>query len=205
VTPDPLTGRTVVTNLRLPGQYDERLLWSLGLQGPYYNWNRWYLPGMGRYLKLDPIALGGGFNGEWGPDWYNYGPGNPLSNIDPTGEFDNGSCPGCEDTCCCAAVKFGPDACPGAPPPKPSPKPGPKPAPPEKPILPPPLPPDDCDDECEDNYRACIAVAGTPGVGKYISAGDRVQCERDCRFGNGVPKGTWPSRTQCDYKHAGYN
>jgi hypothetical protein len=26
----------VVTNLRLPGQYDERLLASVGLQGPYY-------------------------------------------------------------------------------------------------------------------------------------------------------------------------
>ncbi len=51
---DPLSGRTVVTNLRLPGQYDERLLGSLGLQGPYYNWNRWYLPGVGRYLELDP-------------------------------------------------------------------------------------------------------------------------------------------------------
>jgi hypothetical protein len=29
-----------VTSLRLPGQYDERLFGSLGLQGPYYNWNR---------------------------------------------------------------------------------------------------------------------------------------------------------------------
>jgi len=48
-----------VTNLRLPGQYDERLLGSMGLQGPYYNWNRWYLPGVGRYLELDPLALTG--------------------------------------------------------------------------------------------------------------------------------------------------
>jgi len=48
---DPLSGQVVVTNLRLPGQYDERLLGSLGLQGPYYNWNRWYLPGVGRYLE----------------------------------------------------------------------------------------------------------------------------------------------------------
>jgi RHS repeat-associated protein len=72
-TPDPLSGGTVVTNLRLPGQYDERLLGSLGLQGP-----RWYLPGVGRYLELDPIALAGGFNGAYGPDWYNYAYGNPL-------------------------------------------------------------------------------------------------------------------------------
>jgi len=85
VTPDPLTGRTVVTNVRLPGQYDERLLGSLGLQGPYYNWNRWYLPGAGRYLELDAIAVGGGLNGEWGPDWYAYALGNPLIYVDPFG------------------------------------------------------------------------------------------------------------------------
>jgi RHS repeat-associated protein len=84
-TPDPETGKTVVTNLRLPGQYDERLLGTLGLQGPYYNWNRWYLPSVGRYLELDPIAKAGGFNGEYGPDWYGYAEGNPLSNIDPWG------------------------------------------------------------------------------------------------------------------------
>jgi len=82
---DPLSGRTVVTNLRLPGQYDERLLGSVGLQGPYYNWNRWYLPGVGRYLELDPIALRGGRNGPHGPDWYGYGYGNPLRYDDPTG------------------------------------------------------------------------------------------------------------------------
>jgi RHS repeat-associated protein len=75
----------VATNLRLPGQYDERLLGSLGLQGPYYNWNRWYLPGVGRYLELDPIALQGGLNGEYGPDWYSYAQGNPLIRLDPTG------------------------------------------------------------------------------------------------------------------------
>jgi RHS repeat-associated protein len=82
-TTDPLSGRVVVTNLRLPGQYDERLLGSLGLQGPYYNWNRWYLPGVGRYLELDPTALGGGLNGRGAPDWYNYSLGNPLGFIDP--------------------------------------------------------------------------------------------------------------------------
>jgi len=74
-----------VTNLRLPGQYDERLLGSLGLQGPYYNWNRWYLPGVGRYLELDPIALEGMMNTEYGPDWYNYALGNPLSYYDADG------------------------------------------------------------------------------------------------------------------------
>ncbi len=84
-TADPLSGQTVVTNVRFPGQYDERLLGSLGIQGPYYNWNRWYLPGVGRYLELDPLALQGKFNGSHGPDWYNYVEDNPLSYIDPFG------------------------------------------------------------------------------------------------------------------------
>jgi RHS repeat-associated protein len=86
---DPLSGRTVVTNLRLPGQYDERLLQAgLGLAGPYYNWNRWYLPSIGRYLEPDPLALRGLFNGEFGPDWYNYASGNPLRRSDPFGLTD---------------------------------------------------------------------------------------------------------------------
>jgi RHS repeat-associated protein len=82
---DPATGATVVTDLRLPGQYDERLLGSVGLQGPYYNWNRWYLPGIGRYLELDPIAMKGGMNGQYGPDWYSYANGNPLRYWDSNG------------------------------------------------------------------------------------------------------------------------
>jgi RHS repeat-associated protein len=83
---DPLSGKTVVTNLRLPGQYDERLLASVGLQGPYYNWNRWYLPGVGRYLELDPLAMNGDLNGFGAPDWYIYALGNPLTYTDPNGE-----------------------------------------------------------------------------------------------------------------------
>jgi RHS repeat-associated protein len=75
----------VVTNLRLPGQYDERLLAGIGIQGPYQNWNRWYLPSMGRYMELDPIAARGGFNGFYGPSWYGYAEGNPLGAIDPDG------------------------------------------------------------------------------------------------------------------------
>jgi RHS repeat-associated protein len=84
---DPANGRMVVTNLRLPGQYDERLLAGMGIQGPYYNWNRWYLPTLGRFMELDPIAMGGGFNGPYGPNWYGYAEGNPLTSIDPTGLF----------------------------------------------------------------------------------------------------------------------
>jgi RHS repeat-associated protein len=74
-----------VTNLRLPGQYDERLLGPLGLQGPYYHWNRWYLPGVGRYLEPDPLALAGYFNTPHGVDWYGYAFQNPLRYTDPTG------------------------------------------------------------------------------------------------------------------------
>jgi RHS repeat-associated protein len=78
----------VVTNLRLPGQYDERLFAAAGitgLQGPYYNWNRWYLPSMGRYLELDPVALRGRFNGRFGPDWYGYALQNATRFVDPLG------------------------------------------------------------------------------------------------------------------------
>jgi RHS repeat-associated protein len=80
--------RPIVTNLRLPGQYDERLFAAAGLsglQGPYYNWNRWYLPGLGRYLELDPVALDGEFSGPLGPEWYAYAGDNPLRFVDPAG------------------------------------------------------------------------------------------------------------------------
>jgi RHS repeat-associated protein len=82
---DPLSGKTVVTNLRLPGQYDERLLAGLGLQGPYYNWYRWYLPSVGRYMELDPWTLAGGFSNPFGVDWYGYANQNPMRWIDPIG------------------------------------------------------------------------------------------------------------------------
>jgi hypothetical protein len=80
----------VVTNLRLPGQYDERLLGSLGLQGPYYNWNRWFLPGMGRYLELDPLDLRGfgDARGRYAPmstEWFTYGQATPMRLADPAG------------------------------------------------------------------------------------------------------------------------
>jgi RHS repeat-associated protein len=101
-TPDPETGKTVVTNLRLPGQYDERLLGSLGLQGPYYNWNRWYLPSAGRYLELDPIALAGGFNGFYGPNWYGYAEGNPLRYVDWDGLLPGSPYPTPDEAGACA-------------------------------------------------------------------------------------------------------
>ncbi|HET6414316.1 MAG TPA: hypothetical protein VFG53_19865 [Anaeromyxobacter sp.] len=89
-----------MTNLRLPGQYDERLLGNLGLQGPYYNWNRWYLPAVGRYMELDPLLLSpraidllpSKARQAFGegellnvPSWYGYAGENPLTYVDPTG------------------------------------------------------------------------------------------------------------------------
>jgi len=98
---DPLSSQKVVTNLRLPGQYDERLFQMAGInmQGPYYNWNRWYLPSIGRYLGLDPLALNGSINGAGFPDWYNYADGNPLRNTDRDG------------TQAAAAAEWGAGAC----------------------------------------------------------------------------------------------
>ncbi len=62
---------TVVSNLRLPGQYyDEET-------GLYYNLNRYYDPKTGRYLQPDPA--GDGLNP------YLYAGANPVNAIDPNG------------------------------------------------------------------------------------------------------------------------
>ena len=62
---------TVTNNLRFPGQYYDT---ETGL---HYNWNRYYDPETGRYMRIDPV-------GE-GLNLYLYVQNNPLKYIDPRG------------------------------------------------------------------------------------------------------------------------
>jgi len=64
---------TISNNLRFPGQYED------AESGLYYNFNRYYNPKTGRYLRKDPIGLRGGMN------LFVYALNNPVSLIDPSG------------------------------------------------------------------------------------------------------------------------
>ena len=65
----------ITVNLRYAGQYADT---ETGL---YYNGFRYYDPLAGRYLQPDPLGLSGGLNS------YVYALNNPLSYIDPEGQF----------------------------------------------------------------------------------------------------------------------
>ncbi|MBU1425895.1 MAG: fibronectin type III domain-containing protein, partial [Gammaproteobacteria bacterium] len=72
---NPTGQGTFTCNLRHPGQYFDI---ETGL---FQNFHRDYDSATGRYIQSDPIGLRGGING------YTYVENNPLSKIDPTGEF----------------------------------------------------------------------------------------------------------------------
>ena len=68
-------GATTI-NLRFPGQYFDQET------GFHYNWNRYYDPDTGRFIRSDPIGLEGGLS------LYDYAGANSLRFSDPLGLFE---------------------------------------------------------------------------------------------------------------------
>ena len=75
---------TVTNNLRFPGQYYDV---ETGL---HYNFQRYYDPGIGRYMRVDPIGF---LSSE--VNWYGYVGNNPVERIDVMGLLEADCGPGC--------------------------------------------------------------------------------------------------------------
>jgi RHS repeat-associated protein len=83
-----VTVATVENNLRFSGQYYDN---ETGL---HYNYWRYYDPGLGRYLRADPIGIKGGIN------LYSFANSNPINLFDPLGLYSWGDVPKAWDHYC---------------------------------------------------------------------------------------------------------
>jgi len=71
-----------INNFRFPGQYHDRE------SNIYYNWNRYYIPALGRYNRVDPIDFSDDFYKKFGSGYFNlftYALNNPSIFIDRKG------------------------------------------------------------------------------------------------------------------------
>jgi RHS repeat-associated protein len=89
---------TSPTPLRLPGQWTDSAWRDTGL---YYNLNRWYESGRGRFISSDPIKLEGGLN------LYSYAGERPTAWTDPDGQSPRPVSPKDRATRECTADELG--------------------------------------------------------------------------------------------------